>query len=190
MDFTNKGLVVLAMAFGEYADNSKLNPNTVLGKFAAGRSREHRAPIFTQGDVAKAFPLGQEWDLAVADEKGGHLSEWQIVGGEFLEMAQARGWKKVILICAPPMEARTVLDLKRLGFEVIVDPEVRRSHSWKFWFSKDSIQGWTGSAKKWWAREVPLHLCQFFWWGLYKAATSEGGIKNFLANNPVFKFSK
>lgn len=147
--------VIFPLNFGLPAT---LPANRVLAEAAIRGSREHQVPIFyAPSDI---FDFGDYPDARVRDFSG-YISTIKQVDA-LRAVAREHGWRRVLLVAAPPHEWRALRDVRAAGFTAEID-ESLRSHPRRIWYAKDSEHRQTTSPWRWWLTwEIPARTVILF----------------------------
>lgn len=73
-----------------------------------------------------------------------------------------QGWRKGLMVAAPPILERAVRDFRRVGFDVEPDNYLAKMYPPDYWYRKESEQWWTRYRQIFEAREAVLK--QLHWW--------------------------
>jgi|GEM_PF-671380 len=146
----------LAGPISEFSDKGR-------GMVSFSKEDGERMERFFQKYPGKEFHIEPAELIVISQEK--YISSLDIIE-RFLKIAQAAGWKKILIIAAPQHLPRCVKDFckesKGYDIEDIIPYEHKNKEDW---YDKNDPQMWVRNPFVWSIRDTILSLLP---WGLYK----------------------
>lgn len=143
--------VVFPLNFGLPAG---LPANRLIAAAAIRRSREMAIPIFCA--PAGIFDFGGHRHYLERDFPGYVSTVKQVA--QLKAAAKQQGWRRVLLVAAPPHQWRALRDTRAVGFDVRLEDSLR-DYPRSLWYAARSGHRQTRSWLRWWLTwELPARL--------------------------------
>jgi hypothetical protein len=134
--------VVFALNFGLPAD---LPANRIIAEAARRSSQAHQIPIFSA--PAGIFDFAGH-PTSLSGDFPGYVSTVKQVDA-LTAAAQTHGWRRVLVVAAPPHAWRALRDVRAAGFIAQIDRSVFGEPR-RIWYAKESEHRQTTAAWRWW----------------------------------------
>jgi hypothetical protein len=134
--------VIFPLNFGAPAN---LPANLAIAATALRESRRLKLPIFFA--PAEIFDFG-DYSHQFSTDFTGYISTVKQVRA-LAEAAAVRGWRRVLIVAAPPHLWRALRDVRAQGLSAGADNSIR-AYPKNLWYSKNSTHRQTTAWWRWW----------------------------------------